>query len=129
MKKQLAMLQEFHSKTKTYWANEPNINIPETTKEIRLRLLSEEMAEVLTSIKTQEPIEALAKELADLIYVTLGTVGAFGLSAKFEEVFEAVHQSNMGKIGADGKVHYNEYGKVIKPPTYQPPNIKQILEK
>ncbi len=90
--------------------------------------MHEEMMEVIGAIYKKEPIEDLAKELVDLIYVTLGTVGAFGLGDKFESVFEAVHQSNMSKIGPDGKVHYNEYGKVIKPPGYRPPNIKAVLE-
>jgi len=129
MKKQLQDIQEFHDKTNSYWNREPSIQIPEKEKETRVRIMHEEMMEVIAAIYKNEPIEDLAKELVDLIYVTLGTVGAYGLTDKFEEVFDAVHWSNMGKVGPDGKVHYNEYGKVIKPPGYKPPNIKEILEK
>jgi predicted HAD superfamily Cof-like phosphohydrolase len=129
MIKQLKDLEQFHEKTQSFWSKHPSIDIPEREKEARIRIMHEEMMEVIAAIYKNEPIEDLAKELVDLIYVTLGTVGAFGLTEKFEAVFEAVHQSNMSKIGPDGKVHYNEYGKVIKPPGYTKPNIQEVLEK
>lgn len=72
-----------------------------------------------------EKREQLAKELADLLYVVYGT--AEELSIPLEEIFKVVHQSNMGKLWPDGQVHYNEYGKVIKPPTYTPPDLGPIL--
>lgn len=72
----------------------------------------------------QEIREHLAKELADLLYVVYGT--ADELHIPLEEVFAKVHQSNMDKLWPDGKVHYNEYGKVIKPPTYSPPDLSFI---
>ena len=90
--------------------------------------MQEEMLELIAAIYKEEPIEDLAKELADVMYVTLGTVGAFGLEEKFEAVFAAVHQSNMSKIPPDGVVHFNEHGKVVKPSTYVKPDIKKILE-
>lgn len=67
----------------------------------------------------------LAKELADLLYVIYGT--AEELRIPIEEVFKAVHESNMSKLWPDGTVHYNDFGKVIKPPTYSPPDIEKIL--
>lgn len=70
--------------------------------------------------------EHLAKELADLLYVVYGT--ADELDIPLEEVFAEVHKSNMGKPWPDGKVHYTEYGKVIKPPTYSPPDLSFIHE-
>jgi hypothetical protein len=36
-------------------------------------------------------------------------------------------ESNMGKVWDDGTVHYNDFGKIIKPPTYSPPDIESIL--
>lgn len=45
------------------------------------------------------------------------------------EIVAAIHQSNMTKLGEDGKPMFNEYQKVIKGPNYVPPTarIKEIL--
>jgi predicted HAD superfamily Cof-like phosphohydrolase len=43
-------------------------------------------------------------------------------------VFNEIHRSNMTKVWPDGKVYKNEYGKVIKPATYSPANIKAIVD-
>ena len=68
----------------------------------------------------------LTKELADLIYVTIGFAVTFGLPLC--EVFERVHQSNMSKLGEDGKPIYREDGKVMKGPNYQPPKLDDLFD-
>ena len=68
---------------------------------------------------------ALTKELADLLYVTIGMAVTFGLPLC--EVFERVHQSNMSKLGEDGKPIYREDGKVMKGPNYQPPKLDDLF--
>jgi NTP pyrophosphatase (non-canonical NTP hydrolase) len=68
---------------------------------------------------------ALTKELADLLYVTIGFAVTFGLPLC--EVFERVHQSNMSKLGEDGKPIYREDGKVMKGPNYQPPQLDDLF--
>lgn len=68
----------------------------------------------------------LAKELADLLYVTYGTAVAFGID--LDNVFAEVHRSNMSKLGPDGKPVYNSIGKVMKGPSYTPPDLS-FLEK
>jgi len=80
----------------------------------------------LTSSTYEEALIELAKELADLLYVIYGT--AEELNIPLQDVFNAVHRSNMGKIWQDGKVHYNKFGKVIKPPEYRPPDLSFINE-
>ena len=67
----------------------------------------------------------LTKELADLLYVTIGFAVTFGLP--LVEVFERVHQSNMSKLGEDGKPIYREDGKVMKGPNYQPPQLDDLF--
>lgn len=76
-------------------------------------------------ITAAEAREHLAKELADLLYVVYGTAEELGIP--LEEVFNEVHQSNMQKIWPDGQVHYNEFGKVMKPPAYSAPDISGIM--
>lgn len=75
--------------------------------------------------EVQKRREELAKELADLLYVVYGT--AEELDIPLKEVFEEVHKSNMAKVWPDGQVHYNEYGKIIKPPTYTPPDLSGVI--
>jgi predicted HAD superfamily Cof-like phosphohydrolase len=44
-----------------------------------------------------------------------------------DTLFKEVHDSNMTKLGPDGKPIRNEYGKVMKGPNYVPPNIAKVL--
>ena len=88
---------------------------------LRRQLLREETEEVLLA----ESWENLTKELADLLYVTIGFAVTFGLP--LVEVFERVHQSNMSKLGEDGKPIYREDGKVMKGPNYRPPELGDLF--
>ena len=47
---------------------------------------------------------------------------------KIDEIFSEIQNSNMSKLGADGKPIYREDGKVLKGPNYFKPNIKGVLE-
>jgi len=42
------------------------------------------------------------------------------------DVFSEIHRSNMTKV-VDGKVVRREDGKILKPDTYEKPNIEAIL--
>jgi predicted HAD superfamily Cof-like phosphohydrolase len=65
--------------------------------------------------------EALAKELADLLYVVYGTADL--LEIPLEAVFAEVHRSNMSKIGPNGEVIRREDGKILKPDTYREADV------
>lgn len=67
----------------------------------------------------------VAKETADLLYVTYGTAASMGLP--IDKVYDAVHESNMSKRNADGSVSRREDGKVLKSDLYREPNIKELL--
>lgn len=71
----------------------------------------------------------LAKELADLRYVTDGCGVTFGFPV--DEVFRAVHDSNMSKLQPDGSVAYRDDGKVLKSDDYVPaePAIRGLLQR
>jgi predicted HAD superfamily Cof-like phosphohydrolase len=110
-----------------------------TKTERRINLITEEYEEVsealvhledtrlnLTSSSMFEARAELAKELADLLYVVYGTAEELGIP--LEEVFQAVHQSNMSKVWPDGTVKRNDFGKVLKPPTYTKPDLSFIHE-
>lgn len=67
----------------------------------------------------------IGKEMADLIYVLHGAGLAFGIN--MDDVFAEVHRSNMTKLPPDGIVLRRADGKVIKPPTYSPADVCQVL--
>ena len=68
--------------------------------------------------------EAL-KELADLVYVCYQYAENMGWF--LDEALNRVHESNMSKLGEDGKPIYREDGKVLKGPNYQPPILSDLI--
>jgi|ERR1700677_686931 len=99
--------------------------IPEPkTKGLRMKLIYEETQELFEAI-VNDNIVGVADGIADLLYVVIGTAIAYGIDV--EKIFDEVHRSNMSKIWPDGTVRKNEYGKVLKPPTFSPPNLKDLL--
>jgi predicted HAD superfamily Cof-like phosphohydrolase len=76
--------------------------------------------ESLTGGKSSD-LEALAKELADLLYVVYGTADL--LDIPLEAVFAEVHRSNMSKVGPNGEVLRREDGKVLKPDNYRQADV------
>ena len=69
-------------------------------------------------------VEAL-KELADLVYVCYQY--AENMNWFLDEALHRVHESNMSKLGEDGKPIYREDGKVLKGPNYKPPNLTDLI--
>ena len=64
--------------------------------------------------------------LTDILYVAYGAGHAFGVN--LDKCFEEVQNSNMSKLGKDGKPIFNENGKVMKGPNYFKPNLSQFLK-
>lgn len=67
------------------------------------------------------------KEIADLRYVISGLCVALGIDE--EECVRRVHESNMSKLGEDGKPIYREDGKVLKGPNYKEPDLSDLVPK
>ena len=67
----------------------------------------------------------LLKEIDDLLYVTYGLAVSFGLNA--DVGFKRVHESNMSKLGEDGKPVYREDGKVLKGANYKAPYLGDLV--
>ena len=72
-----------------------------------------------------EPYENELKELADLVYVCFQY--AENNEWDLEEALDRVHQSNMSKLGLDGKPIRRSDGKVLKGPNYQPPELRDLI--
>ena len=95
-------------------------------KELRIRLLAEEVIEYLDAEESGNLIE-IAKELADIVYIVCGTALSYGIP--MAEVFDKVHESNMTKFINGAK--FREDGKLLKDDDYVSPEIeiKGILER
>ena len=65
------------------------------------------------------------KELADLVYVCYQYAENMGWD--LDTAMDRVHQSNMSKLGEDGKPIYRDDGKVLKGPNYKPPTLTDLI--
>ena len=92
--------------------------------ELRYALINEELNELNEAIKSKD-IKEVADALTDILYVTYGAGHAFGIN--LDKCFEEVQNSNMSKLGLDGKPIYNEMGKVMKGPKYFKPDLKKFV--
>ena len=95
------------------------------TNKLRIDLIKEELEELTEAIKDENLLE-VADALTDILYVTYGAGHAFGID--LDKCFDEVQNSNMSKLGEDGKPIYNEAGKVMKGPNYFKPNLKKFLK-
>ena len=91
---------------------------------LRLDLIKEELDELKVAIKNRD-IKEVADALTDILYVTYGAGHAFGIN--LDKCFQEVQNSNMSKLGKDGKPIYNENGKVLKGPNYFKPDLNKFI--
>ena len=91
---------------------------------LRNSLIEEELSELKDAVKNND-ITEVADALTDILYVTYGAGHAYGID--LDKCFNEVQNSNMSKLGDDGKPIYNESGKVMKGPNYYKPNLKKFL--
>lgn len=105
----------------------PGLAVTQKSKDLMIKLLKEEVGELQVALEKDDLIGAY-DALADVQYVTLGTVVMLGGTDIFTMVFDRVHESNMSKLGEDGKPIHAEDGKVIKSDQYQPPNLQPIFD-
>ena len=104
-------------KTKASFPNDKIINL-------RLDLIREELSELKEAIEKKD-IKEVADALTDILYVTYGAGHAFGIN--LDKCFKEVQNSNMSKLGSDGKPVFNEHGKVMKGPDYFKPNLSKFV--
>lgn len=95
-------------------------------RKLRLELIREEFEELTEAVEKEDIVE-VADALADILYVVHGAALEFGVP--LDDVFDEVHRSNMTKVWSDGTVHRREDGKVMKPPTYSPADVRKVLDR
>lgn len=144
-------VQEFHRVMDGVVRTTPTI-IKGEELEFRITLIREEAEELFYELENfggrPGSLQRTAKESADLLYVLYGL--ALHCGYDLDAVFDAVHESNMNKMwecddcggigqpyakppcetcGGVGKVvRYRADGKVLKPPSYEPPDLDKIIQ-
>lgn len=87
-------------------------------------LIIEEFNELYDGFRQFDMVET-ADACADLIWVIQGLCHSLGIP--IQKVWDEVARSNLSKISESGKVLKREDGKVMKPESYSPPNIKKVM--
>lgn len=77
------------------------------------------------SAPSLENLVEVADGIADTIYVLCQLARVLGVP--LDDVWRAVHSSNLRKVGPSGKVLRRADGKILKPEGWQPPNIFNVL--
>ena len=97
----------------------------EKINDLRYNLIKEELDELKQAMENKDLLE-VADALTDILYVTYGAGIAFGID--LDKCFEEVQNSNMSKLGEDGKPIYNDTGKVMKGPNYFKPDLSKFVK-
>ena len=105
--------------------NKPSFSTKKINQ-LRISLIQEELDELKEAMANNDLLE-VADALTDLLYVTYGAGHAFGID--LDKCFNEVQNSNMSKLGEDGKPIYNEFGKVMKGPNYFKPDLTKFVNK
>lgn len=120
MNKEWEEVKLFHKKFNHPVSSCPKKMEKERAKK-RYNWMLEEINEFLEAAEEGDIVEQ-ADAMIDVIYFALGTLVEMGI--KPDKLFDIVQYANMSKLWEDGKPHYNEMGKVIKPSTWEDPHEK-----
>jgi len=126
MKKQIEAVQIFHEAF-----GQENGKYPQPLDEhefnLRHSLMQEENDEYLEACFKNSLIE-IADALGDQLYILCGTILKHGMQHVIEDVFNEIQDSNMSKLGADGKPIFREDGKILKGPGYFRPDLSKFIK-
>jgi len=94
--------------------------------DMQLGLIREEYSELRDAhYDCDVSAEATLKELADVVYVCFQY--AENLEWDLNTALARVHESNMSKLGQDGKPIRRNDGKILKGPNYRPPYLSDLV--
>lgn len=104
---------------------------------MQLSLITEELGELISAINEWRQCDTenltgqliakrdVLKELADLVFVCYQLAAFLGLD--LDEAMNRIFESNMTKVGPDGRIRYAENGKVMKGENYMPPDLTDLV--
>ena len=126
MKHKIEAVKRFHEAFKIGYRTTPKADLGDSKNKLRFDLMREENEEYFQAAQTNDLVE-VADALGDMLYILCGTIIEHGFQYKIDEIFDEIQNSNMSKLGNDGKPIYRQDGKVLKGPNYFKPNIEKIL--
>ncbi|WP_406495866.1 hypothetical protein OHB06_36240 [Streptomyces sp. NBC_01604] len=89
--------------------------------------LAAHRGELLAEVSVTGPLDRLAHELADVVYVAYGTALVHGID--LDAVIAEIHRSNMTKRGPEGRIDRRADGKVLKGDHYEAPDVAGVLRR
>src|ERR1700741_775180 len=120
-------LEEFHVKFQIPIGK----RIGDTEKgqqDLHFKLMSEELNEFNDAVQKGD-IVGVADGLGDVLFVLMSSFVAHGLQGCFLEIFNEICDSNMSKLGPDGKPILREDGKILRGDDYFKPRLQEIITK
>jgi len=123
MKKQIEQVKEFREKFNLPVNSRHHQGNVYVNKHLHERLIQEELDELKDAPDLTERCDAII----DQMYLLIGYALDLGVADRLEDMFTEVHESNMSKLGPDGKPVYREDGKVLKGPNYFRPDLNKIV--
>ena len=127
MKDKILAVKEFHKAFKLDYLDQPKADLGINKNNLRFNLMKEENEEYLEATNNNDLVE-VADALGDMLYILCGTIIEHGMQHKIDEIFSEIQNSNMSKLGDDGKPIYNENGKVMKGPNYFKPDLSKYVK-
>lgn len=137
MNKVQEQVLEFH-KAGGHLISEFPSRMDNKNKDLRRRLIQEEVDELFEEmLNYDENLVGIADALGDILYVVYGTAISYGID--MEPISDEIHRSNMTKFGKageykktcdeSGKSIKDDGGKTLKPSTFEPPRLAEIIIK
>ncbi len=129
------VIEEFHKKFGIEIDKQPTVKL----LKLRRTLIDEEVKELFSDMNTailhlekgedvpKELYANMLKELSDVQTVISGTAVSLTPLRKLDEAFVRVHESNMSKLGDDGKPLFRDDGKILKGKNYIKPNLSDLI--
>ena len=93
---------------------------------LMFKLIYEELLEYRDAVKDNDLIE-IADALGDMQFLIDGAVNQHGLQSKWDDIREEILRSNKTKL-IYGKLIKRDDGKILKPDTYERPDLEAILQ-
>jgi predicted HAD superfamily Cof-like phosphohydrolase len=103
----------------------PTIDVDPFLAELRIRLLTEELAEFVAASRGNDLV-ALADALGDIVYVAYGAAITYGID--LDAVLAEIHRANMSKLDESGRPILRGDGKVLKSNRYRPPDVSGVIQ-
>lgn len=126
MEKQLKAVEAFHEAFGQENGKWPRL-IDSADFDLRHSLMKEENDEYLTACYAKSLLE-VADALGDQLYILCGTILKHGMQHIILDVFNEIQQSNMSKLGKDGKPILRADGKILKGPEYFRPDLGKFIK-